>query len=52
MRALPDDNKWLMVLNDARIKWQQERDRAKRESAAKEMGRDSKSLYGRDSPEW
>jgi len=52
MRALPDDKKWLLVLNGARIKWQQERDRVKRESQAKEMGGDGRGVYGRDSPEW
>jgi hypothetical protein len=40
------------VLNDAKIKWAQEKDRVKRESQAREMGGDPKGAYGRDSPEW
>ena len=52
MRALPDDKKWTLVLNDARIKWEQERARVKRESTAKSQGGDGRGVYGRDSPEW
>ncbi|CDZ98389.1 RhoA GTPase effector DIA/Diaphanous [Phaffia rhodozyma] len=52
MRALSDDKKWMLVENDARQKWQTERDRLKRESAARARGSDTRGIYGKDTPEW
>lgn len=52
MRALSDDKKWMLVENNARQKWQSERDRFKRESAARARGSDTRGIYGKDTPEW
>lgn len=52
MRGLSDDKKWTLVLNEARMKWEEEQSLAKRRIEAAEHGAGARALPEKNTPQW